>query len=67
MMIMPMTSQKACELSYEEVAMCLKVDVRKGLSWEEADRRRGVHGFNEFEVKQDDPLWKKYFEQVNSC
>lgn len=65
-MINCMTPHSACELSYDEVAACLQVDLHRGLSWEEADRRRGVHGLNEFEVKPDDPLWKKYLEQFRN-
>lgn len=66
MMVRCIKSQEACQLSYEDVAAYLKVDLRKGLSWEEADNRRRVHGLNEFEVKQDDPLWKKYLSQFRN-
>ncbi|GAB6020774.1 ATPase, P-type (transporting), HAD super, sub IC [Chamberlinius hualienensis] len=65
-MVRCIKSQEACQLSYEDAASYLKVDLRNGLSWEEADNRRRVHGLNEFEVKQDDPLWKKYLSQFRN-
>jgi len=42
----------------------LQADVNWGLSEGEVARRRKSHGYNEFEIKQDDPLWKKYLMQV---
>ncbi|CAK8684674.1 unnamed protein product [Clavelina lepadiformis] len=54
---------EASEMSVKEVSKELQADVKWGLSEGEVARRRKTHGFNEFEIKQDDPLWKKYLSQ----
>ncbi|KAI8426004.1 hypothetical protein MSG28_004980 [Choristoneura fumiferana] len=53
-------------LTWEEVADRLHVDVRRGLSWREANDRMNFVGPNEFQVKEEDPLWKKYIEQFQN-
>ncbi|CAH1638536.1 unnamed protein product [Spodoptera littoralis] len=53
-------------LAWEEVAERLKVDVRRGLSWREANDRMNFVGPNEFQVKEQEPLWKKYIEQFQN-
>ncbi|XP_013172447.1 PREDICTED: calcium-transporting ATPase type 2C member 1 isoform X1 [Papilio xuthus] len=53
-------------LAWEEVADRLHVDVRRGLSWREANDRMNFVGPNEFQVKEEDPLWKKYIEQFQN-
>lgn len=59
-----LTTAESASLGAEEVAARLHVDVRTGLQWQEADHRRQLTGFNEFTVKEEDPPWKKYIEQV---
>lgn len=59
-----LTTAESASLGAEEVAARLHVDVRTGLRWQEADHRRQLIGFNEFTVKEEDPPWKKYIEQV---
>nr|XP_009860106.1 calcium-transporting ATPase type 2C member 1 isoform X2 [Ciona intestinalis] len=54
---------EAAELSVDEVSQQLQADTKWGLSDGEVSRRRKTHGFNEFEIKPDDPLWKKYIMQ----
>ncbi|XP_049818682.1 calcium-transporting ATPase type 2C member 1 isoform X2 [Aethina tumida] len=61
-----LTASEASRLECEEVASRLDVDVRKGLSWQEATHRRQVSGYNEFSVKDEDPPWKKYLEQFKN-
>ncbi|CAG9089016.1 unnamed protein product [Plutella xylostella] len=53
-------------LSWEEVAARLNVDVRRGLSWREANDRMNFVGPNEFHVKEEEPLWRKYIEQFQN-
>lgn len=59
-----LTTNKAASLGSEEVAARLHVDIRTGLWWQEADHRRQLVGYNEFSVKEEEPTWKKYVEQV---
>jgi len=61
-----LTTEEASRQPYEEVAARLQTDLRTGLSWPEADSRLKVFGANEFEGKEEEPLWRKYLEQV-SC
>lgn len=53
-------------LTWEEVSARLRVDPRSGLSWREANDRMNFVGANEFTVKEEDPLWKKYIEQFKN-
>lgn len=59
-----MRSEEACQLPFEAVAERLGSDLRRGLSWQEAHRRLLTVGANEFEVRQEEPLCKKYLDQV---
>ncbi|KAG8286663.1 ATPase, P-type (transporting), HAD super, sub IC [Homalodisca vitripennis] len=59
-------TNEAATLGSEEVAARLRVDLRTGLWWREAELRRQLAGHNEFCVKEDDPLWKKYIEQFKN-
>ena len=53
-------------IHFSQVAERLQVDVRRGLSWREANDRMNFVGPNEFQVKEEDPLWKKYIEQFQN-
>ena len=35
-----------------------------GLSNDDATQRHKICGYNEFEITEDEPLWKKYLGQV---
>ncbi|XP_022249541.1 calcium-transporting ATPase type 2C member 1-like isoform X2 [Limulus polyphemus] len=61
-----MVPHDACSVPYEEVAEQFKTDLWHGLTWREAQNRLLLYGYNEFEVKPDDPLWKKYIEQFKN-
>ncbi|XP_064467366.1 calcium-transporting ATPase type 2C member 1-like isoform X2 [Ornithodoros turicata] len=61
-----LSTEEAAQRSYEDVGERLGTDIRRGLSWREARRRLLALGPNEFEVRQEDPLWKKYFEQFKN-
>jgi len=39
------------------------LDMNAGLSSQEVKQRRKMHGYNEFEVKEDEPMYKKYLQQ----
>lgn len=59
-------TEEACAWSYDEVATLLNTDIHNGLSFKEANHRLSLFGPNEFEVTQEEPLWKKYIEQVGT-
>uniref|UniRef100_A0A4W6DPD5 Calcium-transporting ATPase n=1 Tax=Lates calcarifer TaxID=8187 RepID=A0A4W6DPD5_LATCA len=62
-MVPVLTSRKASELPVNEVACILQADLQLGLSQEEVSRRRAYHGWNEFDINEEEPLWKKYLLQ----
>ncbi|XP_048010115.1 calcium-transporting ATPase type 2C member 1 [Megalobrama amblycephala] len=62
-MVPVLTSKKASELPVNEVACALQADLQFGLTQEEVERRRAYHGWNEFDISEDEPLWKKYISQ----
>ena len=59
-------SDKATCISVDEMEAIFKTDLKKGLSDEEARRRKKVYGSNDFDVGEDLPLWKKYLNQVKN-
>lgn len=63
-MIPVLTSKKASELPVSEVAGILQADLQNGLNKCEVSHRRAFHGWNEFDISEDEPLWKKYISQV---
>ncbi|XP_034259859.1 calcium-transporting ATPase type 2C member 1 isoform X1 [Pantherophis guttatus] len=65
-MIPVLTSKKASELPVNEVASILKADIQNGLKNCEVCHRRAFHGWNEFDITEDEPLWKKYISQFKN-
>ncbi|GMT00950.1 hypothetical protein PENTCL1PPCAC_23124, partial [Pristionchus entomophagus] len=65
-MIESLRGEHAAERSIEEVCAILRADSSSGLSSAEAARRRGVHGYNEFDAPEEEPMWKKYAEQFKN-
>ncbi|KAK9502656.1 hypothetical protein O3M35_011382 [Rhynocoris fuscipes] len=61
-----LSTGEASWLGAEEVAARLRVDLRSGLWGREPELRRQLTGPNEFSVKEEDPLWKKYIEQFKN-
>lgn len=57
-------ASEASGASYSDVAQRLNTDVHSGLTHAEASQRRRIHGFNEFNIAEEEPLWKKYLQQV---
>uniref|UniRef100_A0AAQ5XSU0 Calcium-transporting ATPase n=2 Tax=Amphiprion ocellaris TaxID=80972 RepID=A0AAQ5XSU0_AMPOC len=62
-MVPVLTSRKASELPVNEVVCILQADQQLGLTQEEVSRRRVYHGWNEFDISEEEPLWKKYISQ----
>nr|XP_029138681.1 calcium-transporting ATPase type 2C member 1-like isoform X1 [Labrus bergylta] len=65
-MVPVLTSRKASEYPVNEAACILQADLQLGLTQEEVCRRRAYHGWNEFDISEDEPLWKKYILQVTN-
>ncbi|XP_048694703.1 calcium-transporting ATPase type 2C member 1 isoform X1 [Caretta caretta] len=65
-MIPVLTSKKASELPVSEVATILQADLQNGLKNSEVCHRRTFHGWNEFDISEDEPLWKKYISQFKN-
>ncbi|XP_034721775.1 calcium-transporting ATPase type 2C member 1-like, partial [Etheostoma cragini] len=66
-MVPVLTSRKASELPVNEVVCVLQADLQLGLTRDEVSRRRAYHGWNEFDISEDEPLWRKYICQVTSA
>ncbi|XP_072249599.1 calcium-transporting ATPase type 2C member 1 [Leuresthes tenuis] len=62
-MVPVLTSRKASELPVNEVACVLQADLQSGLTNDEVSRRRAYHGWNEFDIGEEEPLWRKYISQ----
>ncbi|XP_035678600.1 calcium-transporting ATPase type 2C member 1-like isoform X2 [Branchiostoma floridae] len=63
MAVRTIKSADAAQMSAEDVQYTLGADFHRGLTNEEAARRRQIHGHNDFEINDDEPLWKKYLGQ----
>ena len=59
-------TEEAAQQPFEEVCARLQSDLRNGLSWIDAEHRLKIFGYNELEVKQEEPIWKKYFDQFKN-
>ncbi|CAG2178807.1 unnamed protein product, partial [Oppiella nova] len=59
-------TEEAAQQPYEEVSARLQSDLRNGLHWDEVDNRHKVYGYNELEVKAEEPLWRKYIDQFKN-
>ncbi|NWS94726.1 AT2C1 ATPase, partial [Mionectes macconnelli] len=65
-MIPVLSSKKASELPVDEVASILQANLQNGLKNCEVCHRRAFHGWNEFDISEDEPLWKKYISQFKN-
>ncbi|CAD6184355.1 unnamed protein product [Caenorhabditis auriculariae] len=65
-MIETLSAEEAASHDARNCVQMLRTDVAEGLTTAEATRRRQYHGYNEFEVGESEPLWKKYLEQFQN-
>ncbi|XP_069504830.1 calcium-transporting ATPase type 2C member 1 isoform X2 [Ambystoma mexicanum] len=65
-MIPVLQSKKASEIPVSEVVSILQADPQNGLTISEVSHRRTFHGWNEFDIGEDEPLWKKYISQFKN-
>ena len=61
----PMRASEAAVSTVADVVSRLGADCSVGLSEAEVERRRKAFGRNEFVIKTEEPLWKKYINQVD--
>uniref|UniRef100_A0A8C5TGV8 P-type Ca(2+) transporter n=1 Tax=Malurus cyaneus samueli TaxID=2593467 RepID=A0A8C5TGV8_9PASS len=45
---------------------CCRANLQNGLKNCEVCHRRAFHGWNEFDISEDEPLWKKYISQFKN-
>ena len=62
-----MRASEAAVYTAEDVVRRVHADCAVGLSEEEVERRRKMFGKNEFTIKNEETLWKKYLNQVKLC
>ena len=59
-----MRASEAAVSTAADVVSRLCADCAAGLTEDEVERRRKVFGRNEFTIKEEEPLWRKYLNQV---
>lgn len=59
-----LNSETACSKSYDETANLLNTDVKYGLNQTDINERRKLYSYNEFDIKNEEPIWLKYLEKV---
>lgn len=64
MMSTVISSGQTSLLSVAEVLKQFRSDPVRGLTHDEVERRRKLHGLNEFDHVEETPLWRKYIDQV---
>lgn len=63
---MLLSTAESSAYSAQEVAARLRVDVRTGLRWSEANSRSKIVGYNELNALDDEPPWMKYVQQFKN-
>ncbi|CAF1497837.1 unnamed protein product, partial [Didymodactylos carnosus] len=58
-----LNSDAATRVTSSEIIKILQSDIKYGLTEQEVLNRRKLYGYNDFEVENDEPLWKKYLCQ----
>ena len=58
-----LNSDAACRVTANEIVKLLQTDPKLGLSECDIASRQKYYGHNDFEVDDDEPLWKKYLGQ----
>jgi Ca2+-transporting ATPase len=60
-----LTAHQASGLPVSRVLSKLGTDRSVGLSEKDVVERRGRCGWNEFNISNNEPVWKKYLDQVS--
>lgn len=56
-------SDAACRVTSQEIIKILQTDAKLGLNENEISLRKKFYGPNDFEVDDEEPMWKKYLGQ----
>ena len=64
-MMASLRMDQAAAMTVDEVIEACRTSLQSGLSPDEAKHRLSVHGPNTFEITKEEPLWKKYLDQVS--
>ena len=59
-----LSASEASGSSVLEVLQKMRANGDGGISAGEAERRRRVHGYNELIISEEEPIWRKYINQV---
>uniref|UniRef100_A0A915Q3G5 Calcium-transporting ATPase n=1 Tax=Setaria digitata TaxID=48799 RepID=A0A915Q3G5_9BILA len=65
-MIQPISALQASRIPYPECADTLRTDIKQGLSSAEVVRRQKYNGYNEFDIQNHNPIWRKYLDQFSN-
>ena len=63
-MLSTIRASEAAVSTVLDVVRRLEAEPSRGLTSAEVERRRAMHGFNEFQIVEEEPLWRKYLNQV---
>lgn len=58
-----LSSDAACRVTANEIVKLLNTDAKLGLTENDIHGRRKYYGHNDFEIDDDEPMWKKYLGQ----
>jgi len=58
-----LSSDAACRVTSQEIIKILQTDAKLGLNENEIQTRCKFYGHNDFEVDDEEPVWKKYLGQ----
>ncbi|GCC35959.1 calcium-transporting ATPase type 2C member 2-like [Chiloscyllium punctatum] len=64
--IVPVSSKEASTRYLDELVSDLQADLQNGLTAVHVQERRLLYGWNDFEVAQPEPIWKKYLGQFKN-
>lgn len=59
-----LSTETASHMTVSDVVEATRTNIDTGLNQSEVTQRRSYHGFNEFEISKEEPLWKKYLGEV---
>ena len=61
-----LSTETVSHMTVSDVVEATRTNIDTGLNQSEVTQRRSYHGFNEFEISKEEPLWKKYLGEFNN-